>query len=148
MPHKTITDPVTGQVLHYGMSLEDYTPYKALPKYPVLYGPFPPNITHCSCGYLHYKCDCYENCECIIDLHEEEREMVYDNPDLFKIKQTEMERWEKIRMHMYNIYSTIVDSWKYDADPISERFYSLMDRISPIRCYTCDIECRDYCWCV
>jgi hypothetical protein len=127
-PEECVEDPATGQLLFWGMRLEDYEPIKAVGPRPVYYGPVPrPYGTQMWSGTKDAWYWLDEGIHSLDKLNKED----------LNAKQREIERVYQQYQAMRDIQLRLDNIWYSKREPHRQRFYELMDRLS-IQCYYCE----------
>jgi hypothetical protein len=138
-PEECIEDPRTGQLLTWGMRLEDYEPIKGIGERPVIYGPWPRPYGSMSWSFgqdAWYWPD--EGMHSLDNLNKEE----------LNAKQREIQRVYRQYEAMREAQNHLDEIWYSKREPYKRQFYSLMDRLSTWGCYQCEaLDYRKMCVC-
>jgi hypothetical protein len=136
---QSILDTKTGQLLTWGMRLEDYASIKAIGECPIYHGPKPPAYGQTSWGWPEQHVLFYES-KGIESVHNLKAQGI--SQEEFQAEQRELQRWYKITKEMREIQYNLYDVWIRDCEPHRIRFLNLMDRLSSWGCYECEVLYR------
>jgi hypothetical protein len=136
--HCVIDAGVTGQLLNWGMTLEEYEPIQEIGERPIYYGPKPPAYGQTSWGFPEQHILFYES-EGIESVDYKKRGITFEE---FKAEQKILQRWYNITKEMREIQYKLDDVWYKKREPHRRHFLRIMDGLSTWGCYECEVLYR------